>query len=144
VLVAHFSSGEPHSALLVQRWYMPHDLPPDMQMPEPSAVTAQTQPLLALSPQGFQAPQREPAQLGTSGMAGATHLPALQESPETQVLSQEPQFCVSVCRSRQVSGAVPQREDVKPEQGHEVAVMKAVSVMVDVGERVRVVAGTVR
>ena len=116
-----------------------------MQIPEPSAVSAQTQPVLLLSPQGFQAPQREPAQLGTSGTAGGgVHLPALQESPEAHVLPHEPQLAVSVWRSRQVSGVVPQREEVEPEQGHVVAVTRAVSVSVDVGARVSVVAGTVR
>jgi hypothetical protein len=119
-----------------------------MQMPEPSAVSAQTQPLLLLSPQGFQAPQREPAQVGTSGMAGGggggVHLPALQESPEAHVLPHEPQLFTSAWRSRQVSGVVPQRKEVGAEQGHVVAVTRAVSVSVDVGARVRVVAGTVR
>jgi hypothetical protein len=98
----------------------------------------------SLAPQRVYFPQVEVAQLGTSGMAGSTHVPAVQDEPEAQVLPQEPQFEVSVWRSRQVSGVVPQREEVGVEQGHVVAVMRAVSVMVDVGERVRVVAGTVR
>jgi hypothetical protein len=104
--------------------------------------------LLLLSPHGFQAPQREPAQLGTSGTAwgggGGVHLPALQVSPAAHMLLQTPQLAVSVWRSRQVSGVVPQRKEVGAEQGHEVAVTRAVSVSVDVGARVTVVAGTVR
>jgi hypothetical protein len=143
VLVAHFSSGEPHSELLVHLWKSEQN-PPVKQRPEPSAVSAQTQPLSS-EPHAFQAPQREPAQLGTSGTAGgATQVPAVQESPEAQVLPQEPQLLVSLCRSLQVSGVVPQREEVGAEQGHVVAVTRAVSVSVDVGAMVRVVAGTVR
>jgi hypothetical protein len=60
------------------------------------------------------------------------------------MLLQTPQLAVSVWRSRQVSGVVPQRKEVGAEQGHEVAVTRAVSVSVDVGARVTVVAGTVR
>jgi hypothetical protein len=57
---------------------------------------------------------------------------------------QEPQLEVSVWKSRQVSGVAPQRDEVGAEQGHVVAVTRAVSVSVDVGARVRVVAGMVR
>jgi hypothetical protein len=78
------------------------------------------------------------------GGGGGVHLPALQESPEAHVLPHEPQLFTSAWRSRQVSGVVPQRKEVGAEQGHVVAVTRAVSVSVDVGARVRVVAGTVR
>jgi len=113
-----------------------------MQTPVPSAVAAQKQ-LLPL-PHVFHAPQDEAAQPGISGMAGgATQVPALQDSPDTQVLPHEPQLEVSVCRSLQVSGVLPQREEAEPEHGHDVAVTRTSSVTVELGVRVRVVAGTV-
>jgi hypothetical protein len=71
-------------------------------------------------------------------------VPAVQVLSDGQVLPQVPQLEVSVWRSRHVSGVVPQREDVGPEQGHEVAVTRRSSVTVELGLRVRVVAGTVR
>jgi hypothetical protein len=59
------------------------------------------------------------------------------------VLPQEPQLLVSVCRSLQASGVVPQREEVEPEHGQTVSVAVAISVIVAVGVIVRVVEGTV-
>lgn len=56
----------------------------------------------------------------------------------------EPQLPVSFWRSLQVSGVLPQREEMEPEQGHEVSVTRALSVTVEVGAKVRVEAGTVR
>jgi hypothetical protein len=76
-------------------------------------------------------------------MAGVMHAPALQVCPVLQVLPQEPQLAVSVCRSLQVSGVVPQREEVGAEHGQTVSVAMAVSVRVVEGVSVRVVAGTV-
>ena len=70
-------------------------------------------------------------------------MPALQDSPDAQVLPHEPQLEVSVCRSLHVSGVVPQREGVGFEQGHDVAVTRTSSVTVELGVSVRVVAGTV-
>ena len=70
-------------------------------------------------------------------------VPAVQVLSDGQVLPQVPQLEVSVWRSRQVSGVVPQREEVGAEQGHEVAVTRSSSVTVELGLRVRVVAGTV-
>lgn len=113
-----------------------------MQTPEPSAVAAQTQPPL---PHSMKFSHLEAAQLGSSGTAGgATQVPALQDSPEAQVLPQKPQLLVSVWRSLHVSGVVPQRDEVEPGHGHEVDVTRAVSVIVDVGAKVMVAAGTVR
>ena len=88
--------------------------------------------------------QDDAAQLGTSATGGVTQVPAVQESPEAQVLPQETQLLVSLRRSLQVSGVVPQRDEVEPEQGHDVAVTRTSSVTVELGASVRVVAGTVR
>jgi hypothetical protein len=87
--------------------------------------------------------QLEAAQARTSGIAGVIHAPALQVCPVLQVLPQEPQLAVSVCRSLQVSGVRPQRAEVGAEHGQTVSVAMAVSVRVVEGVSVRVVAGTV-
>lgn len=69
--------------------------------------------------------------------------PLVQSCPVPQVLPQVPQLAVSLVRSLQVSGVVPQRDEVAPEQGQTVAVAVAVVVTVTEGVTVSVAAGTV-
>lgn len=79
----------------------------------------------------------------TIGTAGVLHWPALHVWPSPQVLPQEPQLLTSDWRSLQVSGVVPQREEVEPEHGQTDAVAVAVAVVVEEGDSVRVASGTV-
>lgn len=59
------------------------------------------------------------------------------------MLPHVPQLLRSVWRFLQVSGVVPQREDVEPEHGQTDAVAVAVAVVVEEGDSVRVASGTV-
>jgi hypothetical protein len=86
--------------------------------------------------------QLEVAQAGVRGN-GTLHLPAWQTRPASQVFPQAPQLLLSLWRSLQVSGVVPQREEAEPEQGQLVAVAVSVAVTVSVGVMVAVASGTV-
>jgi hypothetical protein len=109
---------------------------PLMHAPTPPAVATHKQPVPPLL-HGTNLEHEAPSH------TGVWHLPLLHSCPALHVLPQAPQLAGSSRRLLHVSGVVPQRDGVEPEQGQTVVVAVAIVMTVVDGVTVSVAAGAV-